>query len=161
MSRTWVVDASVTAQLLVDQPLTRSAAALFARLTVAEPDALWAPDVMLAECANVLWKYVRFHGLGPAVAREGLADLLDLDIGLASTEASLSLAFDLAVEIGMSVYDASYVALAMLLGCPLVTADQRLVAQARAAGVAVVALEDLRGHLADEDLSGAQPLEAE
>jgi predicted nucleic acid-binding protein len=50
-------------------------------------------------------------------------------------------AFELAANHGLSAYDAMYLALSESRSCDLVTADLRLIAKAKAAGLAVVVRE--------------------
>lgn len=126
MSAAWVVDASTAASLLVNDPLSAAAEAFIRRELTERRAALWAPDIMVVECANVLWKHVRSFGLAPWDARERLADLLDLDIALVAIDELLPRALDLAIELDLAVYDACYAALAEGLNAALVTADTRL-----------------------------------
>ncbi len=92
---------------------------------------LHVPDLFFAECANVLWKYVRRHGYDAATALRNLADLVSLGLLVTPASALVATAFPLAVEEAITVYDALYVALADRLGCALLTADERLVDRVR------------------------------
>jgi predicted nucleic acid-binding protein len=122
-----VIDASVVIPGFVTQPLTRQARALLGRLDEAPPLRLLAPDLLYAECANALWKYVRYGGHDAAVAAGQLARIRQLPLGSTPTLLLVDRALALAVRWKISAYDACYVALADLVGCPLVTADERLV----------------------------------
>ena len=130
-----VVDASVAIKLFLVEPLVAEAQALFARLYDSSPLRMYAPDLLYAECANVLWKRVRFRGYDATLASMDLGALQDLPIASVPTRVLTDGAFDLAATWDVSAYDACYVALANLTACPLVTADQRLVQ--RLAGSAV------------------------
>ena len=57
----FVIDATVAIRWLVDEPGTGHAVRLL-RHTVS------APDLLISECSNILWKKVRLRGLTGAVA---------------------------------------------------------------------------------------------
>ncbi|MBI3970460.1 MAG: type II toxin-antitoxin system VapC family toxin [Chloroflexi bacterium] len=125
----YAVDASVAIRLFVKEVLDTQARALFDRLGDPAPVVLHVPDLLYVECANILWKYVRRFGYDPNVAEAHLADLAALDLVATPTSSLVSAAFPLAVAEGVTAYDACYLALAHAAGCPLVTADERLVRQ--------------------------------
>ena len=113
-----VVDASVVLRLL----LRRSAEAR----AIVGRDHLAAPARFTAEATNGLLNEVRFAdlplGAAAALLREGLA----LPIELVPDTELVGDALGYGAELGLSAYDASYVALAERLHAPLVTADRRL-----------------------------------
>ena len=91
------------------------------------------PALLYYEVGNILL----FGRSRPPIeeAAEALADLylIPLDVAplaLLNAEATLRLA---SIR-GLSFYDATYVALAETLDCPLITADRRLADRARATG---------------------------
>jgi predicted nucleic acid-binding protein len=86
---------------------------------------LLAPDLLVAEFANVAWKYVRRGDATVAHAREALNALLRLRIELHASSRIMPRALDIACETGRTAYDSIYLALAHVLGCQLVTADRR------------------------------------
>jgi predicted nucleic acid-binding protein len=57
----YVVDASVVAEFIIGGTYTSNARALF--LGALEGDQFSVPDLCLAECTNVIWKMVLFHGM--------------------------------------------------------------------------------------------------
>jgi len=89
-----------------------------------------APHLLDVEVASAVRRWVVSGRLSEREARMSLADLRDLAVDRHAHEAFLDRALDLRDSV--SPYDAMYVALAELLGAPLVTADQRL---ARASGI--------------------------
>lgn len=133
----YVVDASVGIKLFIDEEFSRQADALFVLLTIDPPARLHVPDLFFIECANILWKHVRRYNYPVEKARDDLDVLYSLALHRTSTYSLLRMAFAIAIDQGITAYDASYVALAHHLGVPLVTADQRLV-QRLAATVYVV-----------------------
>jgi predicted nucleic acid-binding protein len=57
-----IIDASVGIKLFLVEPLSERAEALFNRLVDDPPARFFVPDLCYAECANILWKYVRRFG---------------------------------------------------------------------------------------------------
>ena len=123
----FVVDASVGVKLFVAEPLSAAADALFALLTADPPGRLVVPDLFYVECANILWKHVRRFGYSADDARQNLADLTALSVIAVPIVDLVAEALPIALDNGISAYDACYVALARRLQLPLVTADERLV----------------------------------
>jgi predicted nucleic acid-binding protein len=127
-----VVDASVVLQWLVERPAAPWRALLEAHREGTEP--LAAPELIHYEVTNVL---VRKLGLPVDDALDAWERLLALEIETYTLAAeqyreSLRLAHDEKV----TVYDASYLALARELRAPLVTADRKLGAAAIRLGLA-------------------------
>jgi predicted nucleic acid-binding protein len=127
MSSDSVVDASAGIKLFLVEPLTDRADALFASLAAAPPARLYVPDLFYVECANILWKYVRRFGYSSRSARQDMADLVTLPLRVAPMAGLVEDALALALDHGVTAYDAAYVALAGQLALPLVTADEALV----------------------------------
>ena len=86
---------------------------------------LLAPDLLIAEFANVAWKYVRRGDATAVEARDALTALLSVRLELHASTTVMPAAFDIACETGRTAYDSIYLALARLQGCQLVTADRR------------------------------------
>ncbi len=86
---------------------------------------LLAPDLLIAEFANVAWKYVRRGDATVAEARRALDALLSVPLDLHASQTVVPAALDIACETGRTAYDSIYLALARAQGCPLVTADRR------------------------------------
>jgi predicted nucleic acid-binding protein len=122
-----VIDASVAIKWVIEEPGTREALSL-------RRHRLFAPDLLVAECANILWKKT---GRNELTLQETLlaARLLQrADIELAPMRALLEPATRLAIALDHPAYDCAYLALAEGLSCDLVTADQRLCAKALPTG---------------------------
>lgn len=120
---TLVIDASVAIKRLVEEPGTPEALAL-------RRHRLTAPDLLVAECANILWKQVRRRGLSAQEATLAARLLERADIELAPTRWLLEPATRLAVALDRPAYDGLCLALAESAGCDVVTADERLCAKA-------------------------------
>jgi predicted nucleic acid-binding protein len=86
---------------------------------------LLAPDLLIAEFANVAWKYVRRGDATAAEARAALNELLSVPLKVHTATAVMPAAFDIACETGRTAYDSIYLTLAQIQGCQLVTADRR------------------------------------
>ena len=121
-----VVDASVVLQWLLEQPSARSTEILDGHLNGSEP--LVAPELLNYEVGNVLVTKVK---LTSEDASELFGHFIDLGIetySLGADEYQTSL--DIACRYRLTVYDASYLALALALEVKLVTADKRLATRA-------------------------------
>ncbi len=117
----YVVDASVAAKWYV--PEIESEGAL--RFLDGNHELL-GPELLLPELGNILWKKVRRGELTPREAREVLRAFLSAPVAIQSSEILLEPAFDLAIGLRRTVYDSLYLALALLQGCRMVTADRPL-----------------------------------
>jgi predicted nucleic acid-binding protein len=85
---------------------------------------LIAPDLMLSEFANVLWK--RRAVIDKDTSLLMLQDLLALGIDIVPSDGLLALAYSLAWQYDRTVYDSLYLALAKSRSCGMITADERL-----------------------------------
>ena len=137
-----VVDASVAVKWVIPEEGSDRAHALLDAAARDEAHLL-APDAYVAEVANVLWKRSHLRGdLSNDEAREALDHILGTLPTLVPGAALAGQALELALTFGRSLYDCLYVALALRAGCPLVTADRRLVRAFAPATGQVVDLDD-------------------
>ena len=142
---TYVVDASVVIQWLAEEQGSANAASL-----MRQP--VCAPELLLAECANALWKKVV---RGEFSEEEALGAVRAIGGAGITFESTQSLAVDilaLSLRLKHPAYDCVYLALARKLDGLLVTADRRLLercGQPDAADVArhVRALDRIPGEL--------------
>ena len=126
-----VVDASVAVKWFVEEEYTREAVLLLSAYRDALVD-LAAPSLLPYEVLNTL-KYSA--ALGEDELKEIMKALEDLQITLHPLEgAYASRAIEVAMRKGITVYDASYVALAEILQATLYTADERLIRKTRGLG---------------------------
>jgi predicted nucleic acid-binding protein len=113
-----VIDASALAAILFNEPDSGRVVSRIAG------DALVAPQLISFEVASACFKKIRAHPSQSKmlVAAFRLMDRLDIDM----TFVDLADVIALAQDTGLTVYDASYLWLARLLKCELVTLDKRL-----------------------------------
>jgi predicted nucleic acid-binding protein len=114
-----VIDASVAVKWIIDEEGTTEALALRGR-------ALAAPDLLIAECANILWKKVRRNELSEQEAVFAAGLLARADIELMAMRPYLEAAVRIAVALDHPAYDCIYIALAEAEGLRFVTADMSL-----------------------------------
>lgn len=115
-----VVDASVAIKWFI--PEIHSAAA--ARLL--DPEfIISAPDLILPEVGNTVWKKVRRKEITSQEAAEILNTWPSMGVEIYPSSVLLIPAFELAVALDRTVYDSLYLALAVAQDGVLVTADQR------------------------------------
>jgi predicted nucleic acid-binding protein len=111
---------------------------------------LIAPELLVAECANILWKKARLRELSREEAVLAAQLLQTAEIELLPTRSLLEAATCIAIEIDHPAYDCLYVALAVENNCKFVTADERLIGKLAQAGPRtrlrerVIALADAR-----------------
>lgn len=134
-SSAYLLDASVAVKMVISEPGTPAALKLLRQPLV-------APDLLLPECANILWKAVRRGDLDPPQAELACATLLALPFEIVASRALLPGALARAVALGHPAYDCLYLELAARRALPLVTADKRLLRLAPH-GVAVIDLDAL------------------
>ena len=115
---TLVIDASVACKWFFEENLSAEARVL------AESDAVFfAPDMILAECANAAWRRV---SNGTILEEQARAFLEALPLWFESLVPSAWLhetAFDMACALGHPVYDCQYLALAEREDTRMITAD--------------------------------------
>jgi predicted nucleic acid-binding protein len=104
---------------------------------------IFVPDLFYTECANIFWKHVRRQNIHPTHARQSLRNLTAIILFPISGTDLLHDALDLALEYGITAYDASYVALSEELRIPLVTADRKLISKLEGSGIEACWLGDL------------------
>jgi predicted nucleic acid-binding protein len=116
-----VVDCSVVAAVLFDEPNREVASQALAGKE------LFAPDLLADEFVSVAVKKSR-RGLQELV-RQALVDFTELELTRCRTDVHAQ--YRLALQYELSAYDAAYLWLAAELGAPLATFDERLGGAAR------------------------------
>jgi predicted nucleic acid-binding protein len=135
-----VIDASIAIKWVVEEEGTQAALAL------RKEAELIAPDLLIAECANILWKKVQRDELSESEALIAARLLQSANLEIFATRSLLEMATRLAIELGHPAYDCIYLALAMQDDCRFATADRAFVRKISSAPHAdrVVALADIR-----------------
>jgi len=85
-----------------------------------------APDLIFPEVGNALWKKVRKGEVSVEEAQSLVSDLAGVGVEAVSMRALVSDAHTLAVRTGITVYDATYLTLAVRLETQVITGDDRL-----------------------------------
>lgn len=117
---TLVVDASVAVKWLIREEGTEAA-----RLLLADPEPLIAPDWLLIEAGSTFWKKVKRSELLAVHAENHLRVLPNFFQQLVSSAELVADAFRLSMRLQHSLYDCLYLALAVDKGLCLVTADRK------------------------------------
>jgi predicted nucleic acid-binding protein len=134
-----VVDASVAVKWVVTEEGTSEAVALLG------VPGLAAPDLLIPECSNILWKKVRRSELTVDQAMMAARILQHADVEIHPMRPLLEMATRLALDLDHAAYDCIYLALAVSNGWRFVTADERFLRKVRQADPALhAAIASLR-----------------
>jgi predicted nucleic acid-binding protein len=123
-----VIDASIAVKWVVQEEGTTEALALRGG------NKLIAPDLLVSECADVLWKKVIRGELERQEAMLAARLLSAADIELLGTRGLLETAARLAIQLNHPAYDCTYLALAIGQDCRFVTADERFIRKVQGIG---------------------------
>ena len=135
-----VLDASVAISGLLPEADSDAARTLIAST------ACMAPDVIISECVNALWKNVMLERILVGEAEIALLTLPRLGIALVPSSELADRAFALAVALKHPAYDCLYLALAESRRVPMITQDAKFMRKVRASQVSkaeVVLLEEM------------------
>lgn len=121
-----VVDSSVVIKWFVVEPYSAEARRLLSAYQSGAL-ALLAPEFLLAEFGNIVWKQQRFRGMAGSDAQRIIDDFRAIRFVLTPITNILGTAYRLAVTQQCTVYDALYLALSVQQQCRFVTADGRLI----------------------------------
>lgn len=102
-----------------------------------------APEYILVEAANVLWKRVRRDHLLLSEAARILRSLRRVDLQLVPESQLLDDALLFAADANIAVYDALFCVLARQQQVPLITADLPLVARLRNSPIHAITLDQI------------------
>ncbi len=122
----FIVDTSVVAKWLLAEPDSDRA-----RMLISREYFLRAPDLLVSELGNVIWKRFARHEITAEEAQEVVAVLLrrhiDITVRLLPARILLDQAIRIAAEEHQSIYDCLYLASAVQARCLLITADEKFV----------------------------------
>jgi predicted nucleic acid-binding protein len=117
----FVVDASLVIKWFVPEIDSEAA-----RRWLDAPHDYIAPDLLFPETGNTVWKKVRRGELSAEEGQRLVTDLSVIAVEAVAMRALLPDAHALALSAGITVYDATYLTLAVRLDTQVVTGDDRL-----------------------------------
>lgn len=120
------VDASVLIKGYIPENLSEKANKVFEHVVEGKL-LLIAPDLILPEVGNILWKKHRLKELTEIEVNEILKEILLFPLKIESSKSLITFALELAIIYDITVYDSLYFSLALLYNTKLITADERLV----------------------------------
>ena len=123
---TLVVDASVAAKWVMEEPHSD-----LAQQILDSGVELAAPAHWLGEAANAVWAAARRGDLNAEEAEERARTLAEAPIHAVPLARLVEAAVAIGLRIGVTIYDALYLALAIERTAVLITDDQRLIHAAR------------------------------
>ena len=137
MSDAFVLDCSATLPWVFGDEATPACDALLDQLGAGAR--AWVPSLWHLELGNVLLGAKRRNRIDQAGIEAFLSQLAVYDIAVddQTTERAWQKTLDLAMQYGLSTYDAAYLELALRRGVPLATLDSALITAARTCGVAL------------------------
>ena len=122
---TLVVDTSVAIAWFVDEPWTALAEPLARRTD------LFAPDLIVSEATNVLWRLARSGKIDETHVEHACRRLPQSFAALIPGGILMTRSYAIARQLDHPAYDCFYVALAESLRAPLITTDKRLHSRTR------------------------------
>lgn len=115
-----VVDASVAIKWYVPEVYEQEASKL-----QRSGDALHAPELILPEFGNIVWKKVARREITEKEGQKIVTEFSRANLVYHPQRQIIKSAFTGAMMTNQTVYDWTYMALALSLGCQFVTADER------------------------------------
>ena len=116
----FVVDANLVIKWFVPEVDSEAA-----RRWLEAPHDYVAPELLFPQAGNAVWKKVRRGELSPDEGQQLVSDLSVIAVEAISMRGLLPDAHALALRTGITVYDATYLALAVRLETKVITGDDR------------------------------------
>lgn len=120
MSRRLIVDASVAVKWLLPEEGSERAIAL-----IEAGFDLYAPDLLVSEIGNVLWKRARANTIAKDAPQHLMTEFLGIRLHRIDSRNLATDALEIACRHDRSFYDSLYLALAQTIDGTLITADAR------------------------------------
>ena len=134
-----VIDASVVLEWLLSDRRSRDAEAILVRAAI---DEIWVPPLFWLEIGNVLRTRLRRGLIGEEFREASLGRLRALQVRVDQLDDPSGSALDRTIALSdrfdLTIYDASYLELALRLGADLGSFDAALCSAAALAGVTVL-----------------------
>ena len=141
-----VVDASVAIRVALYEPESPIALASLRR------DGWSAPDLIMAELSNIVWKRFRAGEITRDQADEAVQLIETMNLHTEPGRRLIRRATALAIALEHAAYDCFYLALAEDLQCPFLTLDRKLITKVRQSTATGVEMIDLKDYAAEFDL---------
>ncbi len=139
----FVIDASVGVKWFFNEESSKQARNLIQRFERKEIK-LIVPEFFYAELANVFRRRVRQKEIGIKSALEAFDALIAYSFDRYSDHELSDVALENALRLGISIYDALYIALAEIYVSPLITADEVLTRACRTRFDFILPLSELK-----------------
>jgi predicted nucleic acid-binding protein len=117
----YVVDASVAVKWYVPEDYSD-----YAERLLDPANELHAPELIAPEFGDIIWKKVRRAELAEKKGREIIEAFLSVPMLKYPTTPLLEVVFAGALQTAQTIYDWTYLALAISLNCAMTTADDKL-----------------------------------
>lgn len=117
-----VIDASVAVKWLLSEDGSDQAIGI-----IEAGHELYAPDLLVSEIGNVLWKQRRAGAIGESAPQALMTEFLGIRLHRVDSRSLATEALEIACRHDRSFYDSLYLALAQTVDGMLVTADARFV----------------------------------
>jgi predicted nucleic acid-binding protein len=117
--KTLVINASIAIKWVIEEDGTPDA------LTIRQRARMIAPELLVPECANILWKKIQRNEVTNEQALFAARLLQVAEIELVPMRSLFEAAMRMSIELDHAAYDCLYLSLAIENKCQFVTADER------------------------------------